>query len=290
MFDPNFIGKVEAENVRVEEVLPSLRHVQCFRAVVTLQEHQYRLLLKPYVGGKRDQIVADRLKYLFGLKPMHVFGLSLNFLYRQGERYDCDWIEYFAISMGNKLPTKLSHKDGDKLPTKLPHKDGDKLSYSVWQTLAEIRSTSLVEKLDFQIELCKIVMFRYVIGTSQTCDEHILVRLIESEDHCFEILSISETVITSLCPARTFLDSLRFISPEAWQKAQVEILKHFDYDYERGIILQTRKLELELKGRRAQGTLTMKPKDIAACIEDRISLVTTCDVNRILDLMRGQSF
>lgn len=291
MFDPNFIGQVGAESVQVEEVLPGLRHVQCFRAIVTLQEHRYRLLLKPNVGGKRDQIVADRLKYLFGLRPMHVFGLSLNFLYRRGERHDCDWIEYVAISGGHDMSTKLS--------------------YGKYETLDKVRSTPLINQLDFQVELCKIVMFRYAIGTSQTYDEHILVRIVgpivgkeESESSTdetsernqkelerirFEILSISETVITTLCPSRTFLESLRFIPPEAWRQAQVEILRHFDYDYERGIIVQSRKPELDLKGRRPQGPLTMKPKDIAACIEDRVSLVTTCDVDRILDSMRGQS-
>lgn len=292
MFDPNFIGNVEAESVQVENVLPGLRHVQCFQAVITLQGHRHLLLLKPNVGGKRDQIVADRLKYLFGVKPMHVFGLCLNFLYRRGERHECDWIEYLAISMGHTL----SRDNSNKLEREV---------YGKYQTLDKIRSTPLINQLDFQVELCKIVMFKYVIGTSQTYDEHILVRTMGDECRSkketrssteevsqrirFEILSISETVITTLCPSRTFLESLRFISPEAWQQAQAEILRHFDYDYERGIILQTRQPELDFKGRKARGPLTMKARDIASCIEDRVSLVTTCDVDKILDSMRGQS-
>uniref|UniRef100_A0A6C0CI26 Uncharacterized protein n=1 Tax=viral metagenome TaxID=1070528 RepID=A0A6C0CI26_9ZZZZ len=255
MFDPCFIGKVEAENVQLEAILPSLRHVQCFRAVVTLQGNRHRLLLKPNISGKRDQIVADRLKYLFGMKPMHVFGLLLNFLYRRGERQDCDWFEYFAISTANQ---------------------------SGYQTLDKIRLTPLAQELAFQVELCKVVMFRYVIGTSQTEDEHILVR----ESPQLEVLSISETVITSLCPSREFLRSLSFISVEAWRKAQVEIMQCFDYDYERGIILQTRQLERDIKRRRPKGQLTMKARDIATMIEDRLSLVTTCDVNEILNMMR----
>lgn len=276
MFDPNFIGNVSAEDVQVEEILPGYHHFQRFRAVVTLQGHRHRLLLKPNPSGERDQIVADRLKYLFDMKPMHVFGLRLNFLFRGGKRVVCDWIEYLAISLGPRGPRHLIN-----LPS---HMKDERL-----RTLREIRRTDLIKVFDFQVELCKAVIFRYVIGTSETCDEHILIHTVEYLEGdlppAFEVISISESVITSQCPPRDFLDSLRFISSEAWRKAQEEILASFDFDYERGIILQTRQPERDLKHRKPKGPLHVKATRIAEIIEDRLTLITECDVNEILRLM-----
>ena len=252
MFDPNYIGEVACKDIEILHVLPGRPGKwQLFEAIVILQGNRHKMLFKPNAGAKRDQLVADRLKYLFKLRPMHTVACRLNFGYQQNEKLELEGLlEYFMFADISPIEGNLGTIEFDSQPD------------------------------EFKIEVYKIIMFRFILGLMKTSDDHILIR--EGMP-----VSISEMVITSSLPSREFVSCYinETTSLSLLRQAQVQIASDFDHDYMRGIILQTRKLERSMFGLVPKGHLTLKATRIASIIEERVDLITTCDVARILDTL-----
>jgi hypothetical protein len=252
MFDPIHIGKIYADYVKVIHPVKSKRTCWPFKALVTIQGHLHALFLKPNLSENRDQIVVDRLKHIADLQPMHTFGLLLNFSYIDGVRKVGDWMEYFAMALNEK-----EVHDQNSLPfLKLP--------------------CSREEK----IELCKIVIFRYMLGLSNTSLEHIIIRK-------GRLMSISETKISSACPSNAFLESLSFIESECWDIARKLVSQGFDLDKMRGAILQTRSPERDIFKKSSKGPLSIPSKRIAEIVEDRLMQIKECTPKDFPDIMRS---
>lgn len=243
MFDPLHIGRLHSNYIKVTHVVATKKKYSPFKALVTLQGHTHALLLKPNLEWYRDQIVADRIKHMAGLRPMHTFGLELNFAYCDGKRVETEWMDYFAFAL-----SKNEVESPDSLPT--------------LQTV----DRSLFESFRFRVELCKIILFRYMLGFSNTCEEHILIR-----DGM--PISISETKIGSSLLSREFLDQFSFIEAKAWEEGKKELLEHFNLDNLRGCLLQTRMAERNIFHRTSKGPLSIQVKKMAELIEERFSIL-----------------
>lgn len=248
MFDPQSAGRIEAKDVEVLHVLPGRPGKwQHFEAIVTLQGNRHKMFFKANPGGKRDQLVADRLKHMFGLQPMHTVMCALDFGYQQDERVELDaWLEYFMFA--NLVPIEGHLGDVD----------------------FESQSD------DFKLEVYKIIMFRFILGLLKTQDDHILIRNGMP-------ISISEMIITSGLPSREFVNKYinESTSIALLQRAQLELADKFDNDNLRGVILQTRKVERTMFGLKPKGPLNLKASRIAVIIEERVDLITTCDPSKI---------
>lgn len=256
MFDPYYIGRVNPDNVTVTYVLITHSKLyNLFKAVVVIQGHNHSLLLKPQAEGYRDQVVADRLKYVCNLQPMHSFALSLNFVYVGGIRKDSEWTEYVALALNKKEV---------ETPELLP----------------SLKIEDLQNSKEFQIEFCKIVMFRYLIGLRNTLLENILIR---NE----KLLSISETMISSGYPSKEFLESLDFIPKEIWEEARNSLLFSFDLDNVKGIVLQTRQAERDIGHRRPKGPLSTSVRNMVETIEDRYIRLRETSIEKFPYNMKG---
>jgi hypothetical protein len=260
MFDPYHIGSVNTEDVEVVEVLSGFDgRFQSFRGVLKLQGHRHHLWFHPNWGGKRDPIVIDRLKYLFDVEPNHTFGVVLPFVFKGGELVSDHGCEYLAVSV----------RPGE------------------WNSLRALRSNGgvdipVAQEEEFQVELCKIVLFRFVSGLATTSDEDILVR---TDGAQVTLLSLHEVALNSYSLGRNFAKSLRFLPASAWERAREEFIRRYDLDHLRGILLQTRKPERELKRRRPKGPLHLPVQRLAEIIEERVERITNCPLEEILNQM-----
>lgn len=252
MFDPLHIGKLSANYVKVVHIVRKSAGYDSFKAVVTLQGHTHALLLKPNLEKFRDQIVIDRMKHLFGIQPMHVFGLQLNFVYEQGEKFEGRWQEYFAMALSKE--EVLSAEPPPTLKTLEPN---------------------LLKESNFRMELCKIVLFRYLVGSYKTCSEHILIRNGMP-------VSVSENKISSAFLSLNFISSLPKLEEKDWLEARKSILSRVDLDSLRGIILQTRKPERSIDKKAPKGPLSLPVRRITEIIEERLTILEDYSLQDLL--------
>ncbi len=269
MFDPYHIGRLDRNNVEVINIIKNAQtmsnalHWQPFKAIVFIQGHKHAMICKPNRKEKRDQIVADRLKYLFKINPMHTVGVKLNFIFIKNEVIDCDFIEYFMFA------SSLEDIHNEIEPLTLDAYFNEHIGLSpmyLWPSYA------------FELELMKIIAFRYIIGNSTTHEKHILIK----NDMP---LSISETHISSATPQKTLHPILKTININVFKDVQSEFQILFDRDYMRGIILQTRQPEQDLKHLRPKGSITVKATRIAEIMEERYDIITTCKPKDMLNLI-----
>ena len=252
MFDPYSIGHIGTDAVEVVKVFNGRPgRMRSFRAVVRLQEHQHKVIFKPNLNMIWDQLIVDRLKYLFNLEPMHIVSCTLSFCYPKEERYESDVpINYFMLA--------------DKNPVR--------------ETLEDIEYSTVSR--DFRREIYKIALFRYIVGVTKTSVEHILIR-------AGIPMSISETTITGTALSRPFIQKyIETDFEEVLMREAVECIKlKFSHDSMRGIILGTRKPEREMKSKKPKYTLSTKSRDIAILIETRLELVTSCEPEELLTIL-----
>lgn len=252
MFDPYSIGHVDTNAVEVVKVFNGRPgQLRSFRAVVTLQGAQHKVIFKPNVNGTWDQLIVDRLKHLFCLEPMHTASCTLNFCYPRDEQYVSDVpIQYFMFA--------------DKIPSR--------------ETLEDVEYSTVSR--EFRKEIYKIALFRYVVGVTKTTADHILIR-------AGVPMSISEITITGTAIPRPFIQKyIETDFDEVLMKEAMECIKlKFDHDSMRGIILGTRKPEREMKSKKPKYHLSSKARDIAIMIETRLDVVTTCDPEELRTIL-----
>ena len=256
MFDPCYVGLIPNENVKVTTPFGHSKNgkTQMFKAIVTIESNMFALLLKPNEAGKRDQIVADRLKHLFNLKPMNCFALQLKFVVVEGVQIDSPAIEYIA------MPCPFLQ-----------------LTYE-HQALPTLSSWTGQRSKAFDVELLKIAMFRYIIGTTKSLPEHILI--VEGMP-----LSISEMVISSFGLPSDFMNILSF---DHWEEARDALVANFDNDQMRGIILQTERCERLMFHRSAKGPLSLPAMRITEIIEERVDLISSCTLDQLKLILAGK--
>ena len=268
MFDPTSVGKIDAKAIEVIRVLPSQPgKLQLFEAVVTLQGNKHRVLFKPNRNGKRDQIVADRLKHIFSLTPMHCVSAHLNFCYQHDERVEWhDGIEYLMLA-------------------------------------AKVTATKCLRDVNFQCqsdefkkEVFKIIMFRFIIGARNTTEDHIVIRsdqqdeldIDDQSDICSGLpMSISEMTLASALPPRDMVE--KYINSktdlELLKAARLELGERFDNDCLRGVIFGRGKIERDLDRLISRPGLTIAARRTAQVIEERFDLVMNCDLKTMLNVL-----
>jgi len=136
MFDPESVGKIPRNDIEVIRRYPSVApKFQAFQAIVTLQSNRHHVIFKPNPDGCKDQIVADRLKYLFGLQPMYSACASLNFAFQHDD----------LIDLGGQMNYLMFAFRGE------------------FEPLVDFDSQPDAIK----VEVYKIIMFRFMIGFSR---------------------------------------------------------------------------------------------------------------------------
>ena len=248
MFDPYFVGEVDTKDVRVIETLGT-RQFQMLKVVLKLEDQYYVLLLKPNIGRERDQIVLDRLKHVFNLRPMHTFGLRLNFVYVNGIRFDANSSEYFAFA------SAIERKQSD--------------------CIEDVNNLNLEQK----IEALMILMFRYIVGATGNQNEHILIQ----DGH---LLSISEGRFTTMEMCPDFASQFNQIPASVWVKARKRLLKGVLLDNIRGIVLQIDHPTNNIDKKSPKGPLSMAVRRIMFSIENRLDLVKNLELKELKEYLR----
>tara|TARA_R110001632_G_scaffold50169_5_gene125300 strand:- start:6512 stop:7255 length:744 start_codon:yes stop_codon:yes gene_type:complete len=228
MFDPIMVK--DEDLIDVTEIQNYSNKV--FRAHITLPKSKHDVLMKINFDGKNDQVVADRMKYLFDITPMHTFFVNYHDI-----NHFC-----FAFYKGSRL--------WNQKPIEL-------------------------ENNIFQIEMCKILIFRFVIGSIKTNADHIMI--------VDELpMSISEIYIGNHFPDINFLKMFTNVDIEYFIKARELINKNFSHDAMRGIILQNGKRERNINYMRCKYPLSVSALRLTELMEEKLDLITSCDIDVIL--------
>lgn len=231
MFDPMKLElTLDDEEVKVLEFVENNEKVR--KMQLSLEGEILGLIMKNNYLNEYDQILSDRIKYLFGLKPLHTFGFDY-----EGGNYICFCDQ--NLEHWNKNPIEL-------------------------------------ESEKFQVEMCKILLFRFVIGARKTNEDHIMIR----KDGL--PTSISEMQIASYYPDENFLRRFVNVDIDQFILARNEISKHFNYDNLRGIVCQKGQWKRDFKGVRLKHKTNKTSAEILSVIEDRYDIIMSCDVEEIL--------
>lgn len=237
MFDPYFIGEVDQSDVKVVSTSGD-GACQTLDVILRLQGSYYALIMIPNRYEERDQIVIDRLKHVFNLNLIHVFGLKLKFVYNNGHQIETGWQEYLAYNR-RCLSPKLQN----------------------------------IENLneDRKIEFIMILLFRYILGIVSTKIDHILV----TSDG---LLSTCETRFSSAEMDERFSSQCVNFDHNCWNVARERLLKGVLLDNIRGVIMQVQHPVRELRGKSPKGKLSISSRRIMEIIELRLDVVRTYDL------------
>jgi hypothetical protein len=308
MYDPTFIDKVHAVDVEVINIMKTTSNLNVLKCVVTLQGKKHALILKRNVYAERDQVVIDRLKHVFNLVPMHTFCMLMNFEYRNGVRFTCDWVEYLAfassleeVQSSKPLPhfefnlyekkivksTDLNTKPDVKLEGDLNIKPDVKLEGDLnTKLVTEPHDGTNVELNDEsnnhityeqRVDIAMIIMFRYLVGVPCS-DEHIILR---SERY----ISISEMKMNSVVPNTKFIRRFAWIAREVWEEARSTFCEHVNMDDVRGIILQTGSPVRNMFMLRARGKLSKNSRVVIEGLEMRLETIQNLPMGALLRLL-----
>lgn len=248
MFDPFFIGNVDAGQVKVVKVLEGTGP-QSLKVIMRLNDNFHALVLKPTLGD-RDQIVIDRLKHIFNLRPMNVFGLSLNFVYVNGRRLEGHNSEYLAFA--SNLEFVLGDFDH-------PH-------------------VSNFEGLSFdrKVDLLMVLFFRFLVGTrgGLSRNEDIL-------DFGNYYVSTNEQKFSSADVNHEFACQFSSFEDACWIEAIQKFTKGVLKDAIRGVVYQHDDYLRNTKGKSAKGRLSIPPKRVMQILEERLEILKTQDVESL---------
>lgn len=253
MFEPAYINGDHVEVIwcDVYSQNPETRSV-ILKAILKLEDRggasHHVVLLKPNRTKTVDQVVADRFKVMCNLIPTHAVCVKLRL--RQH-----DALNEFIMMSSN-------------------------LEFDEFETLAEI--DELRDQTEI-VEMLKIMMFRFLLGTYNTSPEHVL-RTPRG------LMSIAETYIGNCEQGTSLCDKFsQFVRDHDHAEicgfatsARDSLLENFDFDNMRGILLQTQQPEREIRGMKPKFKLAMPVKRTAELIEERLDILRTSSIDEIL--------
>ena len=155
MFDPLSISTISRNDV-ISWKCVSKQYRCPLRAVILLQKRKHAVILKENMSGKKDQIIADRLKIMCNLTPMYTTTIKIPLLVRSGKEMSTVPIEYFMFA----APFTIKNS---------------KIIFEHEITYQDCDSALKLE-LSVKLEMCKILFFRYIIGTNNSSFDHIIMR------------------------------------------------------------------------------------------------------------------
>lgn len=271
MFDPTYGGSLGRDDILWWEQINQRAEKSPVRAIVKINSHYHAVILKENIGGKMDQVVADRLKYMCNLQPMHAAMVSLSVQFRSNHIFDCAKLPHLMFAAQFKIEKVHVPRFVFKQPTTL-----QKMIKAGWQL------SNASE--DFRLELCKIVLFRFLVGAYHSSTEHIIVLNDNTP------ISISEIYIGSCRQAHEFIDACT----GDWttkttrlliEKARKEITQNFFLDSMRGILLQREGPEREVKRHRPKRPITLNIVRMAELIEERLDILKSVDYEDLYEYL-----
>lgn len=241
MFDPYDIGTIEATDiVKWIPVTDNITH-----AILVLQGKQHAVLLKQTKNYKDEQLVADRIKFMCALEPMYVCTLQIPKVDIHQKGISSNPIKYFMIYT--------------------------EFRYSGEVEFVKCPNITNIENPD-NFEICKILLFRFMIGAKNTTEEHIIVR-----NHKY--VSISENVLCNGKLNPTLVNKYMMNDELLW-RARKAITENFDFDCLRGIICGTRQEEREIV-RTKKIKLNIDYKSLIALIECNLEIIASVSCSEL---------
>ena len=261
MFDPQHIGSLIEKDVLAIGPAKATRCKGHLFAVIMLEEKHHAVRLAEL--NKQDQVVADRLKYLCNIKPMHTVSVTLPFAmeYDQKRYVETTYAMFatpYTIVDSNHTEMKLQFVQEETL-----HAYEQRIPRSMWS-----------EK--FRLELTKIILFRYIVGTEKNRVEDIIVRNSLP-------LSTNETFLGNHVVGE---ELFAYLDASCLQKARDEVTRDFHYDAMHGIVLQTGQNETDVYRKKPKRPLRLKVKRLIQLIEERVDIVSSATEKQLLDSIR----
>lgn len=264
MFEPYDIGSLDRSSILWwEQIIAGIARSP-LRAIVRLGETHHAVILKENARGKMDQVMADRLKQMCGLKQMHAVAVSIPMKVRNGIEQKTEILPYFMFAAAVSFDVETRS-----------------LKFETHRTLKEV---SLEETSDrFKIEVIKIVLFRFLIGTSNSSLDHIIVMAADGMPK-----SISETYIGDCKQESKFVDACvgRWASEQTRslvEQARKELCSSFDLDMMRGVLLGLEGPKRDLRRQRTKKDTTVPVRRIAELVEERLDIVRSAPYETLRD-------
>jgi hypothetical protein len=293
MFDPFHISCFEKSDIKYWEPVNATRPRtrDPIFAILTIQGNEHAVMLRENVSNTADQIVADRLKFMCEIEPMYTVALKLKCIYMYSPSegsilLDSPPTDYYMT----RALTRIVDLDDEEL---LADED-DQIPYEGYQLndeqkLTFLRTTAWIDHpLDlrttpeFAFELLKILIFHWLIGVN-TDQHHIAI-------HNGLPFSINELALENGKPSRLFFERIQYeldadepgytisMLPEVIQ----EVGGHFDFDTMRGILIQSREPQTDLKHRIPVMKLSENCRTIAENVEERLDFMLSYSIEEFV--------
>lgn len=259
MFDPSHIGELQREDILWwKQVYPSHGRSP-LHALVRLNNTHHAVILKENPGGKMDPVIADRLKHMCGLVPSYAVSVLIPLEVRSSHEYPSEKIPYIMY----RAPFTVESRNGQAF-----------LRFVSSCVLGSLEAEDLKSRLAsrvFKLELCKIMLFRYLIGSYHTGMDHVIMV-------GTQLISISETYVGNNKQPQEFIDACvgDWDDPETQEiieEARQAVTKKFDLDNMRGVILQYGEPSREIVRHRPKRALNIPVKRFAQLVEERLDIL-----------------
>lgn len=275
MFDPGHLGQLPVS--LIEKVFLSRPSNKSHYIMMKLQKKQHIFVIEENKSGSADKMVADRLKYIFDLAPVHTimaqFGMSISF---REDNYN--------IVMTNP-------KEYILYAAPMRRDENEQILFVKEPCLNDIlKRVDLMNDKNFKKEVIKIFLFRFLIGASNSTMKTIRVRTNFSYDNLngekhetyIPVAFNEEKVGRQNIPnAKLNKREWEMVFGDKYQvdKVRKNMVETFDHDNMRGILLQTRKPEEDIKNRRPKKALSIPAYKLATMIEKRIEIMSSVNID-----------
>ncbi len=261
-------------------IFPERPSKKSYYIILILQKRQHAFVLEENKLGVADRLVADRLKYIFGLAPIHTVMARLS----------------MTLRMKDKLPRAIITEPKDYILSATPMWRDENNNISFVQEPDLIEAMKLIPSLmkddKFKLGVIKIFLFRFLVGASNSNFSSIRVRTVFRKDkngnkigkyipvsHREEKLGKKDIPNTRLSQKEKYIV---FNDKELIDIARKELIDNFDHDNMRGIVLQTRKPEPDVKNRRPRKALSIPANKLCNLIEERIDILGTIEISELV--------
>lgn len=241
MHDPYYAGRYTCEDFE-------LRYQNNFGmfGVLTMQGNNFSVCIGYPETFYEENLVSDRLKFAFGLKAVGCFKIDFN-----GSKclvYRAEW--------------ETTSEDVEVFP----------------HVLLEDYEKDWLDNKDFRKELCKIIIFRWVMGQKISGYKKIIV--VDDKP-----VSLKEGSITTAKMSRHNKNLLRGMYEDVFHEAIEDMLEVYDISNVRGCLYQARSPLRENVRCSVHYKFLSGVRDIIESITEKMDILEDCDIDEIFDEM-----
>lgn len=294
MFDPAFINNIKPTDIiYIQNFVPfdgialgaivgnTKNKVRYYKTIVKLQDNFHALIMEPNIYDNSNRLVIDRLKYIFDLRPMHVFlsriPMNIRHVSDDVEIVECDKLDYIFTCPDIELVYLNNNSKVESIDNK-----NKLIKFNQFKLL--VNSLELLEDDIFKKEVIKIILFKFIIGNNE-CHPHSIIVKYDKYNEQFIPLSCIENHICKQNKVDWIgiYGDILFNNDDLITEAKSEVLQNIDYDCIRGIILQSGNPETALAHHRSRKALSVLPTVFFEFVDTRIEILSTLSNGELLE-------